>query len=90
MGEDTQTRPREYETERLRLQIEIHGLISASRCNPIVHRVWDATGNIREIRELLEIQVQTHPEVRRILERLIEIEGNLVTASGIIRPFKEV
>lgn len=85
MAETEARGSRSYELEKFDLLTKIHGMISASRIDPIVWRVWEATGDIREVRELLEIIVQDRPEVKRILERVLEYEGNLVTSSRIVK-----
>lgn len=82
MAETEATRSREF--DRIKLLEELHGLVSSSRVHPIIDTVWQATGSITELRELLEILIQTRPQVRRVLERVLEIEGKLVTSSRVI------
>lgn len=84
MEEEDQTRPRELRYQTL---LEIHGMISASRIDSIIQKIWWATGDIMLLRELLEWEIQERPEIRRVLERVLEIEGKLVTTSGIVTPF---
>lgn len=75
---------------RSRVLIEIHGLISAARVDPWIHWMWQATGDIKLLRILLEWEIQDRPEIRRTLERVIEIHGELVTASRIIKKIPKV
>lgn len=81
-----ETEERRYrELDKTDLLIQIHGLISASRVHPTINRVWEATGDIKVVRELLEVLVQKRPEIKRVLERVIEYEGKLVTSSRIVK-----
>ncbi len=70
--------------DRFREVARVSGLISAARVDPWIQKLWIATGDIVLLRELLEWEVQDRPEIRRVLERVLEEEGKLVSASEII------
>ncbi len=59
-------------------------MISAARVNPWIQKFWKVTGSVELLREMLEWEVQERPEIKRVLERVIEIEGKLVTAHTIV------
>ncbi len=86
MENEDKSRPRE--NERFKLETEIHGMISAARVCPWIQRFWRATGDLVLLRELLEWEVQERPQVKRVLERVIELGGKLVTAHTIVEEVK--
>ncbi len=59
-------------------------MISAARIDPWIQKLWKVTGSVRLLREMLEWEVQDRPEIKRVLERVIEIDGKLVTSHTIV------
>lgn len=59
-------------------------MISAARVDPWIQKLWKVTGCTRLLREMLEWEVQERPEIKRVLERVIELDGELVSASDIV------
>lgn len=72
---------------RYREQARVSGLISAARVDPWIQKLWIATGDIQLLRELLEWEVQDRPQIRRVLESVLEIEDKLVSSSRIVKAF---
>ena len=60
-------------------------MISSARIDPWIQWFWQSTGDVQLLRELLEWEIQDRPDIRRALERVLEIENNLVTGSRIAR-----
>ncbi len=79
MAQTDEARPSRQETID-----RIAGLIRSSRANHWIYHFWRRTGNVRILRTMLEFEVLERPELRKLLERVIEYEGHLVTASRIV------
>lgn len=84
MAEETEVRPRSSELEELKLRTQIGGLLSACRVDPWIGKLWRATGSIKLLKELLEWEVQERPEIKRVLEKVIELDAKLVTSCTIV------
>lgn len=90
MEREGETRSRGYEAQRLDQLTRIGGMLSAVRIDPIIQRLWKATGDISLLKRILQWEIQERPELKRVLENVIELESkSLVTACTIVKVHSE-
>ena len=74
----------ENQNWRRELLDRIGGLIESHCASASTAHLWRRTHSLPLLRVVLSYEVQERPEMRKLLERVIETEGKLVTASRII------
>ena len=62
----------------------IGGLIESHCCSAQTAHLWRRTHSLPLLRFVLSYEVQERPEMRKLLERVYELEGKLVTTSRVV------